>query len=417
MAMAPAPGSILLLDGASLACLAFVRSLGRAGIRVTVAESASRALAGHSRYCSRYLVCPSPLEDPAGFRQWLLAQVQGGEYDVVTGTTDYTLPLLQEWREELRPHVRVPAGEPAAFRVLFDKGRTLSTAQQAGLTIPATFFLQTQADAERLAQQAREQWPVVIKPRSSVVTVGSARMPTHVQYAFDAAALRAGLARPQADGAWPLVQEYVSGTGIGCFLLMHQGRVVRRFQHRRLRDKNPTGSGSCFRVGTPPTPELMEASERLLRMVQWDGLAMVEFRVGESGPAYLMEVNARPWGSMHLAIASGVDFPLAWWQCVTGQPVRPDLDYETGIHSRHLAGDLQHLEKVLLGPPRGWRLPYPPRLPTLFSFFKFWGRKLRYDDFACGDRRPGWYGLRQYARGLWGRVAAKVGRRGRGDGA
>lgn len=409
MAMAPAPGSILLLDGASLACLAFVRSLGRAGIRVTVAENAPRALAGLSRYCWRYLACPSPLGDPAGFRQWLLAQVQGREYDVVTGTTDYTLPLLLEWREELWAHARVPVGEPAAFRALFDKGCTISTAQRAGLVTPTTYSLHTQADAERLAQQSRDRWPVVIKPRSSVVVAGARRVPTHVQYAFDAAALRAVLAHPQPDGAWPLVQEYVSGTGIGCFLLMHEGRVVRRFQHRRLRDKNPTGSGSCFRVGTPPSPELMEASERLLRAAQWNGLAMVEFRVAENGPAYLMEVNARPWGSMHLAMESGVDFPLAWWQCVTGQPVRAELDYETGIHSRYLAGDLQHLEKVMLGPPRGWQFPYPRRLPTLFSFLKFWGRKLRYDDFACGDDRPGWYGLQQYGRELWRRMARRAG--------
>ena len=120
MLMAPAPGSILLLDGASLACLAFVRSLGRAGIRVAVAECAPQALAGLSRYCSCYLECPSPLGDPAGLRQWLLRELQRGEYDVVTGTTDYTLPLLQEWRDDLRAYARVPVGEPRAFQALFD---------------------------------------------------------------------------------------------------------------------------------------------------------------------------------------------------------------------------------------------------------------------------------------------------------
>ncbi len=415
LAMAFARGSVLLLDGASLACLAFSRSLGRAGIRVTVAESAPSALAGLSRFCSSYRQYPSPLEQPASFREWLFREVRDGNYDMVAGTTDFTIPLLQEWGGELRSQVLLPITPKSAFQLVFDKGLTITMARRVGLTTPSTFFLQSQEEAEKFCRQGAPNWPLVIKPRRSVVTTADGqRMSTHVSFAWDSSSLRAKLAHPQPDGEWPLVQEYVEGTGIGCFFLIHEGRVVRQFQHRRIRDKNPTGSGSCYRIGTPPTPELMQASERLLLAAGWEGMAMVEFRAAPSGPPYLMEVNGRPWGSMHLAMESGVDFPLVWWQCVTRKSVEIDLNYKAGVRSRHLAGDLHHLERVMLGPPRGWTLAYPKRLPTLLSFFQFWGPMLHYDDFAEGDHRPGWFGLRKYFVELWGRVAAKVRRRGEG---
>jgi predicted ATP-grasp superfamily ATP-dependent carboligase len=402
--------SVLLLDGDSLASLAFARSLGREGIRVTAADPSPNAPVRFSRYCARYLQYPSALESPKAFREWLFAEIARGEHGVLIGTTDYTLPLLDEWRDALSQHLRVALPARAAFRSAYDKASTLDRARAAGLDIPRTHLPASMNELERIAAGAH--WPLVIKPRSSVLGCSQRRSATGIEYAWNGDELRRRYTALHEKSPWPMVQEYVGGDGAGCFFLIREGRVLARFQHRRLRDKNPTGSGSCLRVSVEPDEALMAASEKLLRSMGWDGLAMVEFKVAADGTAYLMEVNPRPWGSMQLAVEAGVDFPLLWYRVTIGEEPEPVLNYQAGVQCRYLVGDLNHLESVLHGPPPGWRLPYPKRLPTVLSFLRFWGRDLHYDDFACGDWRPGLADLGAHFREIAARPFRKMRRSG-----
>src|SRR5207253_6415108 len=83
-----------------------------------------------------------------------------------------------------------------------------------------------------------------------------------VEYAFDAQMLRKKYALVHYDSPWPLIKEYVPGVGAACFFLRHQGKILARFQHQRIRETNPTGSGSCLRVSVAPDPALMRSEER-----------------------------------------------------------------------------------------------------------------------------------------------------------
>ncbi len=407
--------SVLLLDGHSLASLAFTRSLGRAGIVVTVAAASTDAPARVSRFCVQFLVYPSPMAKPEAFRQWLFETVAHRRFDILIGTTDQTLPLLDEWREPLASHVEVPLPASEAFRIAYDKAETLKRGQELGLAIPPTWFIQSGEEFERVANNLRP--PFVIKARSSIGWWQGQRIRLGVEYAFDRDTLRQKYAALQRYSPWPMVQAYVAGIGVGCFFLIREGKVLARFQHQRIRDVDPTGSGSSLRVSVAPDPLIMEGSERLIRAIGWEGLLMVEYRVGADRTPYLMEVNPRPWGSMQLALESGVDFPLLWYRAIAGRPVEEVSSYRQGIFCRYLAGDLRHLESVLHGPPHDWRLDFPKRFPTLVEFVKFWGSNLRYDDFAVGDWRPGLAELRNYFVELGGRIRGRLWRAftGRGE--
>jgi hypothetical protein len=52
----------------------------------------------------------------------------------------------------------------------------------------------------------------------------------------------------------------------------------------------------CESIATDP--RLMECAERLLSAAQWEGPAMVEFKITSDGTPYLMEINGRLWGSL-----------------------------------------------------------------------------------------------------------------------
>ena len=145
-----------------------------------------------------------------------------------------------------------------------------------------------------------------------------------------------------------LLQEYCSGVGIGVEMLMHEGTCLAVFQHRRLKELPYTGGVSVTAIAEHPDPALVEFSLALLRALQWEGVAMVEFKVNaEAGSAVLMEVNGRYWGTVSLPISVGIDFPLYDWQVAHGEQFDIPRTYAAGIKWRFTVGYLERLYGLL----------------------------------------------------------------------
>src|SRR5262245_22099908 len=135
-----------------------------------------------------------------------------------------------------------------------------------------------------------------------------------------------------------LMQELIRGTGAGVFTLYHEGRPVVFFGHRRLREKPPSGGVSVLSESCIPDVRMVEGSRKILDYVGWDGVAMVEFKISEDGVPYLMEVNARFWGSLQLAVDAGVDFPYMLFQSAMGETPSHSGGHRVGIRERWLLG-------------------------------------------------------------------------------
>jgi len=95
-------------------------------------------------------------------------------------------------------------------------------------------------------------------------------------------------------------------------------------------------------------PALAEASLKLLRALEWEGPAMVEFRVDrETGNCVFMEVTGRYWGTSSLPILAGVDFPLYHWQILHGERPRVAGQYAIGMRWRWTPGYLDRLYSIM----------------------------------------------------------------------
>jgi hypothetical protein len=106
-----------------------------------------------------------------------------------------------------------------------------------------------------------------------------------------------------------LVQGFVPGRGIGAFCLFWDDEVLARFMHLRLHEVPHTGGASSYRASWYD-PKIMADAEVKLSHVRWTGVAMMEYRWNPSDGSFaLMEMNARFWGSLHLALYAHVDFP------------------------------------------------------------------------------------------------------------
>lgn len=354
-------GRLLVLDGQTPQALAVVRSLGRAGRTVFVASARRRPLAAWSRYCQQH----KRVEDEsvtafARLRTW--AHHLGVQ--VVLPLTERSCLLCNAERDAWEAAgIRVGCGPDQMLRGAFDKAETLRRAAACGVPFPDTRFPESLDQARAAAEELG--FPCVVKARMSYSWNGdrihSTPPPVYLSRGSDLE--RAILAR-HIGGCWPLLQRYVEGTGRGIFALCSRGRPIGWFAHERLREIDPTGSGSSLRRSIRAAPQLVEPARRLLDALQWHGPVMLEFRDGGDRGLWLIEVNGRFWGSLALAIAAGADFPLMWAQLLDGET--PDAPvYRTGVTVRWLWGDVKRFIRVAAGAPRGFPGPFPTRLQGL----------------------------------------------------
>jgi len=158
---------------------------------------------------------------------------------------------------------------------------------------------------------------------------------------------------------------------VGVFLLLWNGELRAAFSHRRIREKPPSGGVSVYRESIPLDPELLARSRALLERFEWDGVAMIEYKLDErTGTPYLMEINGRFWGSLQLAVDAGVDFPALLAGVALGGDPAPVTAYRTGVRSRWWWGDVDHLLARLRRSPEDLALPpgSPGRWRALADF-------------------------------------------------
>jgi len=123
------------------------------------------------------------------------------------------------------------------------------------------------------------------------------------------------------------------------------------FAHRRIIEKPPWGGVSALCESIPPPPDELGHALGLLESLNWHGPAMVEFKRNADGVAILMEINPRFWGSLELAVRSGLDFPYFAWRLANGEKIEnPTVHY---CASRWVLGELDSLVTTMFSANHG----------------------------------------------------------------
>jgi predicted ATP-grasp superfamily ATP-dependent carboligase len=389
-------------DGDQRPALAITRSLGRRGVSVLVGSEQPESMASASKYCVRHVTYPSPYQHPDAFDRFLLDLVEREHIDVVMPVTDVTTHLVSRNRPALRRLTATAAPPFEAFDFVADKMRLLQRAAQCGIATPRTHCVDGGADVESL--RGRIDYPAVVKPSRSRIRTASGWLMTSVQYAHDDADLLRLYRDTEYLTRYPsMIQERIVGPGVGVFVLCDHGRLCAAFAHRRVREKPPSGGASVLCESIALEPELLDQAMRLLGPLGWHGVAMMEFKQDRrTGRSFLMEVNGRFWGSLHLAVQAGVDFPYLSYQLALGRALDAPVTYQVGVRSRWLLGDLDHLLMRIFHSDTDQHLPdgAPSRVRALFEFLQPIGAGLRYDVISRDDPRPFVHEAQQYAKQL-----------------
>ncbi len=253
------------------------------------------------------------------------------------------------------PELRVLAPPPETLAKVLDKRTTLEAAAAVGVPVPRSDSVRTLDEVGRLAGQLT--YPVVLKWGDPHAVEAALRAngieQKKFEYAYDPADLGAKMASYDRAGVFPLIQSFAPGYGLGQMVVMHRGKAILRFQHRRLQEWPPEGGVStlCESVGLDQHRELFEKSIALLQSLDWEGPAMVEYRHDPTtARSALMEINGRFWGSLPLAYHAGAHFAWATFASGVLGEVPPQPDYEVGLRCMFMVPSARRLYTVLFKP-------------------------------------------------------------------
>lgn len=217
----------------------------------------------------------------------------------------------------------LPTAEQAAL--CYDKLRSAELAESVGVPAPRSVVVQS-ADDPRILEAPS---PCVVKARTEGPhkRVFYAATPDEVR-----AAVAELLSMVGAEAGGVLVQERIVGPGCGFFALCREGEPLRVFMHERIREYPPTG-GPSTAARAIYDERLKDYGLRILRALRWSGVAMVEFKRSEAAGDYvLMEINGKFWGSLELALRSGVNFGADLIRLYRGEDIGYSEAYNRECH-------------------------------------------------------------------------------------
>jgi predicted ATP-grasp superfamily ATP-dependent carboligase len=384
-------GRVLVPTGNDASAYVTVRSLSTRGVGTLVASEKRLPPAAASRFCDETADLPPPREDLLAYRDALLALAAREDVAAVVPVRPEDCYVLSRYRDAFEREAALVAPSMDGLRAVQDRLRLAEAASDAGVPVPETRPL-----------SALDDWPgdCIVKARYNVLADAYLDEFDRDEIAVvkDLHHLRPG---DEADpdriraemGHDPIVQEFVPKDGeymVGA--LCDHGDVLASFQHRQIRGNAYTGGGGVYRVSMYDA-DLARVARDLLGELEFHGLACIEYmRHAHTGEFVLTEVNPRLWQSLPSTVHAGADFPWYYWLAATGRADRIDDDYEMGVGTHLLHGEVGHLASVLTEDSP--HVERPSLAGTAWRILASCGAEPRFDYLRADDPGPFLAGLR-----------------------
>ena len=331
-----ANGDHMLVLGEYRQTITVVRSLARAGYRISLGTSQAHGSTAMSRYVSDVHV----FED--SHRERFLDQ-------------------LESYLQREKPVYVFPVGETEARHIAHAAGRFMPLATWVmpdpvtvlrcldkreiyeltpTLGIPTAPWTKC-TDIGVWPGVAREMgFPVVVKRKDSTTAIKQKKaIILRSPEAFES--FLAEL-RSDPDPESLLLQKFAHGERHNCHIAADRGRVVAFFQQKVLRTDEPDGTGIGIEgASVAISGELRNYCERLVKALDYQGIGCIQFMVDQqNGAVAFLEINPRLDSTAALPYRLGYDYPrIATEIAARKAPAPLTMPYCIGKSYHWLYGD------------------------------------------------------------------------------
>jgi predicted ATP-grasp superfamily ATP-dependent carboligase len=320
--------------------LAAVRALRAGGYEPWVGSTTPDGYAQRSRAVAGVLPLPSPSAGERVFIEAVAAAAASCGASAVLPGTESSVFALSGTLSALGGVVHGFSNREAILGVT-DKESLAMLASASGLLTPSAVAI---GPGEVPAAGDQLEFPAVVKPRA-----GTLQSETAIHEVPDAVKVGSLAELKRVVGTYPelawLVQPFISGRLTAVAGVSRDGHVlctVHQAAHRTF----PRDCGvSAFAETVPRDEQLDDGLRRLHSASGLSGVWEAQFIAAADG-TYLIDVNPRPYGSLALAVAAGMNLPAIWIDSLLGRE-RPLGEYRVGQRFRAEMRDLGFLTQAL----------------------------------------------------------------------
>lgn len=320
------PG-VVIIEG-HVQGLANTRSLGRAGIPVIVVDEYN-CLARYSKYCKKYLKCPAYLSSE--FIDFLinLAITEGIRDWVLLPSNDHAVYNISGNREKLQDYYKIISPEPATLDKIYNKELLIKLCQSIKIPVPLSWFPEKQEDIKHF----EFEYPLLIKGKNGLTFYKSfgkkaffVKKPENLMTDVETILEKTQFSNIYFQDLLPVENSKpVSFTAFSV-----KGEIKSYWMGIKVRE-HPLKFGTATYSRGTDIPELFGLAERLLRELSFTGVCEIEFLHDIRDNEYkLIEINARTWLWVDMAIKSGINYPFMIYNYMNAV----DMDYPFSVNTQ-----------------------------------------------------------------------------------
>ena len=354
--------------------LANTRALGREGIPVVVIDKEKKCLARYSKYCIAFHQCPDYQSDKLADFLIELAKKDGLQNWVVLPSNDHAVYTLARNKYRLSDYLGIITESIETIEKIINKDRFLVMADSVGVPIPKTWYLSGPEDQ----QIADLSYPVLTKGRNGLTFFKKYHRKAFL--AENDIQLRRQLEEinTQVAVSETFTQEVIPDDGnnktesFTAFSI--DGEIKAHWTGVKLRE-HPLRFGTATFAKSIDGGHLLPYGQKILRELKFTGVCEIEFLKDPRDNKYkLIEMNARTWLWVGLAVACGINYPILVYQYVKrGRNIHFPIDYKKNEYWRNFLVDFYYsvLPSLIKGKFMGSIFQKKSKAKAVFSLNDF----------------------------------------------
>lgn len=292
-----------------------IRSLGRMGVPVIAVYYQKKDMGYVSKYVKKKIFFPHPEFNEKDFLHSLVELNKEIGRCVIIPADDSTLAVVSRNYQLLSDIYTLGCPNWEVAQKYLIKRYTYKIAENVGVEYPKTYYY-TETDH---FQNLDIKFPVLVKPCQShkYYSAFNTKMTVVENYP----ALEEACRLSKKNDIEVMIQEIVIGeekNGINYNSLMINGEIIADFTAQKIRYTPSCYGVPCSTESIDPIPGIKEASEKVLRAMNFEGYSCIEFKKDEKDHRYkLLEINGRFNRSIMHATAAGINFPWLYYHYIT----------------------------------------------------------------------------------------------------